>query len=176
MGNAYYSLGNYAKAIEYHEQTLAIAREIKDHLGEGKSLNNLGLALYKSGKLALSEKILRTGIEGWESLRELLGKNDSYKVSIFEAQAATYRILQQVLIAQNKPKDALLISERGRSRAFLELLTSRGSKTIGQTLEPAVAKPTLSLLQQIAKQQNATFVQYSRMGDDFKIQILPCPA
>jgi len=171
LGGAYYSLGNYVKAIDYHQQSLAIAREIKDLNGEGQSLNNLGLALYKSGNLPEAEKILRTGIEKWESLRELLGNNDSYKVSIFEEQYRTYRILQQVLIAQNKPDEALLISERGRSRAFVELLTSRlVGKTTGQTPEPTVAKPTLSLLQQIAKQHSSTFVQYSIVYDEFKIQ------
>ncbi|MBD2607061.1 tetratricopeptide repeat protein [Scytonema hofmannii FACHB-248] len=171
LGNAYQSLGNYVKAIEYQQQSLAIARKIKDLNGEGISLNNLGLALYKSGNLAEAEKILRTGIETWESLRELLGNNDSYKVSIFEQQARTYHILQEVLIAQNKTSLALEISERGRSRAFVELLTSRlESKTTGQTPEPTVAKPTLSLLQQTAKEQNATFVEYSIINDGFKIQ------
>jgi CHAT domain-containing protein len=171
LGNAYQYLGNYVKAIEYQQQSLAVAREIKDLNGEGTALNNLGAALYKSGFLAEAEKILRTGIERYESLRELLGNNDSYKVSIFEEQARTYRTLQEVLIAQNKTSLALEISERGRSRAFVELLTSRlESKTTGQFPEPTVAKPTLSLLQQIAKQQNATFVEYSIINDDFKIQ------
>ncbi|MDF5727447.1 MAG: hypothetical protein PUP92_05260, partial [Rhizonema sp. PD38] len=95
----------------------------------------------------------------------------AYYVSIFEQQARTYGTLQQVLITQNKTSLALEISERGRSRAFVELLTSRlVHKTTGQTLEPTVVKPTLSLLQQIAKQQNATLVEYSINYDDFKIQ------
>ena len=171
LGNAYDSLGDYAKAIEYQQQSLAIAREIKDLNGEGLSLNNLGLAFYKSGNLAEAEKTLRIGIEVWESLRGKLGKNDSYKVSIFEQQARTYRILQEVLIAQNKTKEALEISERGRSRAFVDLLTSRlESKNAGQISERPIDKPTLSLLQQIAKQQNATLVEYSIIYDEFKIQ------
>ncbi|HBK63721.1 MAG TPA: hypothetical protein DD000_09435, partial [Cyanobacteria bacterium UBA11166] len=33
LGNAYYRLGDYTKAIEYYQQHLAIAREIKDRLG-----------------------------------------------------------------------------------------------------------------------------------------------
>ena len=44
LGIAYYSLGEYRKAIEYHEQHLEISREIGDRLGEGNSLGNLGLA------------------------------------------------------------------------------------------------------------------------------------
>ena len=46
----------------------------------------------------------------------------------------------------------------------------RRANPAGQTPEPTVAKPTLSLLQQIAKEQNATFVEYSIINDDFKIQ------
>ncbi|MBD2519824.1 CHAT domain-containing protein [Nostoc sp. FACHB-973] len=167
LGNAYYSLGDYLKAIDYQQQSLAIAREIKDLYGEGSSLNNLGATFYKSGNLKQAETTLRAGIEARESLRGQLGKNDNYKVSIFEQQARTYRTLQEVLIAQNKTNEALEISERGRSRAFVELLTSRLSdKNTSQVPE----KPTLALLQQIAKQQNATLVEYSIIYNDFKIQ------
>ena len=35
LGFAYFSLGDYAKAIEYAQQQLAIAREIKDRESEG---------------------------------------------------------------------------------------------------------------------------------------------
>ena len=170
LGIAYRLLGEYTKAIEYQSSSLAIAREIKDIAGEGDSLNNLGLAFYNSGNLPQAETTLYTGIQVWESIRGKLGNNDSYKVSIFEEQARTYRILQNVLIAQNKTNEALEISERGRARAFVELLSSRLSNTnTSQTSQPAVDKPTIALLQKIAKQQNATLVQYSIIPDTFKI-------
>jgi tetratricopeptide (TPR) repeat protein len=35
LGNVYYSLGNYATAIDYHQQSLAIVREIGDRQIEG---------------------------------------------------------------------------------------------------------------------------------------------
>jgi CHAT domain-containing protein len=167
LGLTYYSLGDYVKAIDYHQNGLAITRQIKDRDGEGRSLSNLGLAYQKAGNLKAAEITLRTGIEVWKSLRRQLGKNDSYKVSIFEQQARTYRILQNVLIANNKTNEALEISEQGRARAFVELLTSRLSNNI-TSLTPE--KPTISLLQQIAKQQNTTLVEYSVITDDFKIQ------
>src|SRR6478672_501742 len=167
LGNAYYSLGDYAKAIEYQQQYLAIAREIKDRLGEGNSLNNLGLTLFKTGNLTQAEKILRTGIETWESQRARLGDNDAYKVSIFEQQARTYRLLQEVLIKQNQPNAALEVAERGRARAFVELLAKRNA-TIGKSV--GSLQPTIPVLQQIAKQHSATLVEYSIIYDDFKIQ------
>ncbi|MFM6512523.1 MAG: tetratricopeptide repeat protein [Microcystis panniformis] len=47
LGNAYYSLGEYQKAIEFYQQSLAIKREIGDRGGEAASYNNLGI-VYKS--------------------------------------------------------------------------------------------------------------------------------
>ncbi len=47
LGNVYYSLGEYQKAIEFYQQSLAITREIGDRGGEGKSYGNLG-TVYRS--------------------------------------------------------------------------------------------------------------------------------
>ena len=44
LGNAYQSLGDYQKAIEYHEKRLKIAKEIGDRAGEGRAYGNLGNA------------------------------------------------------------------------------------------------------------------------------------
>jgi len=172
LGLAYSSLGDYTKAIEYQQQSLVIAREIGNKEGEGTSLNNLGLVLQKSGNLLEAEKILRTGIEVWESQRGRLGNNDAYKVSIFEQQAGTYRLLQQVLIAQNKTNDALEVAERGRARAFVELLARRVSPVEAQgiTSPSTVASPTIEQIKEIAKVQNSTLVQYSIIYEDFKVQ------
>ena len=168
LGVAYDSLEDYPKAIEYYQQSLAIAREIKDLDGEGKVLNNLGRTLYESGNLTLAEQTLLDGIKVWESIRANLGNNDANKVSIFEEQARTYRTLQQVLVAQNKTDTALEISERGRSRAFVELLASRLSLNPNEPV--TITPPTIAQLKQTAKTHNATLVEYSIIGDEFKLQ------
>ncbi|WP_371259651.1 CHAT domain-containing protein [Calothrix sp. 336/3] len=49
MGIAYYSLGDYQKAIEFHQQGLAIAKQIGDKAGEGRALGNLGSAYHSLG-------------------------------------------------------------------------------------------------------------------------------
>ncbi|HEY9672014.1 MAG TPA: CHAT domain-containing tetratricopeptide repeat protein [Waterburya sp.] len=169
LGLAYDALGDYTKAIEYQQQHLAIAREIGDKDGEGTALNNLGAALQKSGNLTQAEKILRDGIKAWDSLRKGLGENDAYKVSIFEKQARTYRLLQTVLTQENNPNTALEIAERGRARAFVELLARRNITTNDSANSP-ITPPTIEQLQQIAKQQNAILVEYSIIYDDFKMK------
>ena len=47
LGNAYDSLGDFQKAIEYHEKHMKIAIEIGDRAGEGAASANMGIA-YKS--------------------------------------------------------------------------------------------------------------------------------
>jgi len=166
LGIAYRNLGNYPKAIEYQQQWLAIAREIRDPQSEASALNNLGYALFKSGKLSLAESTLIQGIKVSESLRG--GLDDINKVSISDTQSRTYRTLQQVLIAENKTDTALEIAERGRARAFVELLNKRVSAN--NSLADKQLDPSIAQIKQTAKAQNATLVQYSIIYDDFKVE------
>ncbi|MBD2356679.1 CHAT domain-containing protein [Tolypothrix sp. FACHB-123] len=167
LGNTYDALGNYPKAIEYHKQSLAIDREIKDRVSEGISLHNLGISFQKQGNLSAAEKTLYEGIHIWESLRDK-ELPDEDKISLFDTQRSTYRILQEVLIAQNKIDAALEIAERSRARVFVELLSSRISTNNKQT-DKSTQFPTIAEIKQIAQQQNATLVQYSIIYDHFKI-------
>jgi len=121
LGVAYDSLGQYDKAIEFHQQSLEISREIRYSVGESISLNNLGNTFLKTHQLAEAETALRASIAIHETLRSELVSND-HKASIFENQISTYRLLQQVLVAQTKFDEALEISEMSRTRAFVELL------------------------------------------------------
>jgi tetratricopeptide (TPR) repeat protein len=50
LGLAYADLGEYPRAIDYHEQALVISREIGDRRGEGNALGNLGLAYRNLGE------------------------------------------------------------------------------------------------------------------------------
>ena len=168
LGLAYDFLGSSAKAIEYQKQHLATAREINDRQSEGAALNNLGFNLFKSSDLIAAEKILFEGITVWESIRQTGTDNDTNKVSIFEEQARTYRTLQQVMIALKKPNAALEIAERGRARAFVELVTKRLSSS--PTASAPILPPNLEQIQHIAQTQNATLVQYSIIYDSFQIQ------
>ncbi|XGW00783.1 MAG: tetratricopeptide repeat protein (plasmid) [Leptolyngbya sp. BL-A-14] len=176
LGLVYYSLKDYPKAIELQQQALAIARELKTRKGEGNALNNLGLALERLGKLPEAERTFLNAIQAWESLRAGLGTNDGYKVSIFEAQARSYRSLQKVLVAQNKPDAALEIAERGRARALVELLAKRAAdskpEVTDKTIHPSVSSvpPSVAQIQQTAKAQDITLVEYSIIHDDFNLE------
>uniref|UniRef100_A0A670YSX7 G protein signaling modulator 1 n=1 Tax=Pseudonaja textilis TaxID=8673 RepID=A0A670YSX7_PSETE len=50
LGNAYFYLKDYAKALEYHKHDLTLARTIGDRIGEGKASGNLGNTLKVLGQ------------------------------------------------------------------------------------------------------------------------------
>jgi filamentous hemagglutinin family protein len=168
LGTAYSTLGNYAKALNYHQQSLVIVQELRARLGEGIALNNLGDALLHLQQIVEAERKLVDSVEVWESLRAGLGNNDAHKISIFEIQSATYRNLQEVQSQQNKIKPALETSERGRARAFVELLARR--LNTNQTIAEPVTPPDIEQIQQVARQRNATIVEYSIISDSFDVR------
>ncbi|NEP14911.1 MAG: CHAT domain-containing protein [Symploca sp. SIO2C1] len=167
LGNAYDGLADYERAIDFHEQSLAISREIGYREGEAISLGNLGAAFSNFDHFTEAEPYLYDSINIYEEIRTKLGlNNDAWKVSIFEEQVSPYIRLQQVLIAQNKPQQALLISERGRAKALVDLLLSKQSVT--------PQPPNLQDIQNIAQEQNATLVEYSLISNsELYIWVIP---
>ena len=166
IGAVYISLGQYQKALDYFQQSLVIRKQIGDKSGEGATLNNIGVAYIAQRQYNLAEKPLFAAINIWDELRTKLP--DDQKISLFAKQTDTYKWLQQTLIAQNKIEQALEISERGRARAFIDLLTSKATNN-----NDALAKlPTIADIKQIAQKQNSTLVEYSVMDNKLYIWIV----
>lgn len=125
LGLNHSALGNYDRAIAYFQQQLAIARETEQIYSEWEAFKGLGSTFFSVGNLEEAEKNFRAAIAAQESIREKVGDRDRLKVLLFDTQTDAYQNLQKVLIASNKPEAALEIAERGRARAFVELLFDR---------------------------------------------------
>ena len=169
LGIAYQALGQYAKAIDFHSQSLSIKREIgvreafpaESRNGEALSLSNLGLALYRDGYVPEAEAPLEQALDVLESLRQTL--TDDHKVSFFETMVSPYTTLQQVHIAQNKSEPALEVAERGRTRAFVELPLQRSSAMDPQAMATQfdIRPPSIDQIKSLAQQLGSTLVEYS---------------
>ena len=68
LGNAYFYLGDYVKAMQYHKHDLTLARTMGDRLGEAKASGNLGNTL-KVVKYIQSTEYLFVCFRLWGSLR-----------------------------------------------------------------------------------------------------------
>lgn len=181
LGDTYALLGNYSKAIELHQQSLAIYAE-SDRGNNGTSrlfaLESLARSQFNAGQLSESWETLQQAIQVHALRRQqaenainLLGMSrDDLQLNLRESLTDLYRIQQQILIAQNRPTDALLRSEAGRARAFVDLL----NLSLAPDVQTPVSPPELTLaqLQAIAKDQNSTLVQYSLILDKPKFRII----
>ncbi|MBM0743474.1 CHAT domain-containing protein [Phormidium sp. CLA17] len=190
LGLAYEDLKDFPKAIAHHRQSLEIGRSLNNPEAIGTALNNLAHALFGAGNLAEAETTLRSAVTQLDALRP--GLSDLYRVSIFDTQVHTYSLLQQVLIAAKKYEAALEVAEQGRARAFVELLAkkqgsgvknqatsgkeARTSHAARRTPQVALANPlaspfTIAQIKAVARQQNATLVEYAIVpDDDFKFR------
>jgi CHAT domain-containing protein len=160
IGVVHNNLKQYQKALDYYQQALPIRKQTRDDSGEGGTLNNIGANYIDQGNYSEAEKPLYAAIKIWELLRATL--NDEQKISIFQQQATTYRWLQKALIAQNKIEQALEISERGRARAIIDLITSKSTRS-NKSLNII---PSIAQIKKIAQQQKATLVEYFLAKDE----------
>lgn len=149
--------GNYSQAITYYQKSLAI-QSPSVNADKYRILGHIGVAFAELGDFVEAEKALRASIQQIESQRLILGDHDTHQVSFFEPKVDIYRNLAKVLIAKNQPEAALEIAERGRARAFVDLLTKRLSSD--QIPENTINSANISQIKQVARQQKATLVQY----------------
>ena len=170
LGLAYVFLEEYDKALSFQEQSWLLAEQIGDRRLEATTLSNWGYTLWRSQKYPEAEQKFLTALNLLESLRSNLSDND--KVSIFDTQLHAFNLLQQIMVAQGKPEVALEIAERGRARAFAELLSRRLSPITATKADQKSDRSTLALpsvniadIQRIAQQQNAILVEYSLITD-----------
>ncbi|MFG6103151.1 CHAT domain-containing tetratricopeptide repeat protein [Leptothoe sp. EHU-05/26/07-4] len=143
-------------ALEYFNDAYAWARHHHDEVGQINALSGLAEIYRAKGNLSQAKETLYGVLDKFEALEP--GLQDSNKVSLFETQSYRYDQLQQVLIEQGDMEAALVVAERGRARAFVELLAA-------QTLETATPVPvadlTIAHIKALAKKQGTTLVQYS---------------
>ena len=126
---AYHSLGDYEKAIEFHQQSLRIAKETGNKGSEQNAYNNLGVCFKELHDFRQAEECYESSLKVFEEMRLLLQEKDEWKIS-FRDKLKTYSYLWFVQLKQSKTKEALSTAERGRAQALADLMESQyGAKS-----------------------------------------------
>ncbi|KAJ8737435.1 hypothetical protein PYW08_000030 [Mythimna loreyi] len=74
LGNAYFYLGDYNMAMQYHKHDLTLARTMNDKLGEAKASGNLGNTLKVMGKFAEAIQCCKRHLEISRALGDKLSE------------------------------------------------------------------------------------------------------
>lgn len=161
LGYYYTQRKKYDLAIDYLERALSWAQSNGDRIGEAKALTGLGAIKMELKDYQSATKTLESSITILESLRP--GLRDEQQISLLESQRQTYDLWQQTYVAQNQTSQALTIAERGRARAFIELLATRTFEQAA--IEIDITPPDVIEIKEIAKNRQATIVNYSIIKD-----------
>lgn len=173
--------GDLGGAIAYQQQAydhLEISRnprtwpqaQVVHVITAGLALQHLGFLQSKAEQWAAAETNLQDGLAMDNYGRRILLDNtnlyaatrDEVTIGSYSPSVDAHRTLQRVLMAQNRPTDALVASEAGRSRALLQLLLNRQA---GTNRYIDLETPTLAEIQAIARREQTTLVQYSLIYD-----------
>ncbi|KAI1290108.1 G-protein-signaling modulator 2 [Halotydeus destructor] len=74
LGNAYFYVGDYNKALNYHQKDLDIAKSMEDQVGEGKASGNLGNTLKMLGHFEEAVERCTTHLMISRELKDKIGE------------------------------------------------------------------------------------------------------
>ncbi|XP_057675661.1 tetratricopeptide repeat protein 28 isoform X1 [Corythoichthys intestinalis] len=125
LGRIHHALGNYAQAVMYLQEGLRQAEQSARREDEAKIRHRLGLSLLAAGNLEEARHQLYRASLLFETIRCEIRHSPDYKLSLFDLQTSSYHALQRVLVSLGCHEEALTVAERGRTRAFADLLVER---------------------------------------------------
>ncbi|XP_068086833.1 tetratricopeptide repeat protein 28 [Anabrus simplex] len=157
LGRIHHALGNTSQAVAYLQQGLQIAEHLGRREEEARIRHRLGLALWGHGDLEGSQCQLERAAHLLEAIRQEARGSSDYKVSLFDLQTASYQALQRVLVGLGRQEEALLVAERGRTRAFVDLLLERAGTGRVEDNTPM----SVEQLMEIVNRQKASVLYYS---------------
>ena len=125
-GRLEYQRGNIEQAVNHLQEGLHIAEQINKAEDEAKLRHRLGVALWQSQDLEAAREQFEAASLLFESIRhEVRGSASDVKLSLYDLQTACYHSLQRVLVLLGRENEALVVAERSRTRAFMDLLLQR---------------------------------------------------
>ena len=122
LGNAYHSLGDFQKAIEYHERGLKISKEMGDRVVEGKAYSNLGKAYHSLGYFQKAVQCYNNSVIAFDHIRRNLISNDEWKITLKSTYDQITLRLWELQFKEGKVIEALLTADQGRAQALNDIL------------------------------------------------------
>ena len=124
IGSIYGMRGDYMKAVDYHEKWLIICRQTETKGEEAKAYMMLAQDHMMLCEFEEAKRNYLSAIKLCEEIQQCLGRRDDCKVSIAEIHDKVYKCLSLVLILSEEHEEALVATERGHSRALVDLMRS----------------------------------------------------
>ncbi|EDO31396.1 predicted protein [Nematostella vectensis] len=131
QATAYCNIANIARfynsveAMELYRSALALFQKHGDVIRHAEIWHNIGTQYLIMSEHPEAEKSLKESLRLYELVFMNLGSLEKLKITVIETYIKTYRCLFYVSIILDKPEQALLASEQGRSRALKDSLQKK---------------------------------------------------
>ncbi|XP_026153474.1 tetratricopeptide repeat protein 28 isoform X2 [Mastacembelus armatus] len=164
LGRIHHALQNYAQAVMYLQEGLRLAEQLGRREDEAKIRHRLGLSLWASTNLEEAQHQLYRASVLFETIRHESQHSTDYKLSLFDLQTGSYQALQRVLVSLGRHDEALAIAERGRTRAFADLLVERQKGSQQAASADPYIPVTVEHILETVNAQRAVVLYYSLAG------------
>ncbi|XP_056434200.1 tetratricopeptide repeat protein 28 isoform X2 [Gadus chalcogrammus] len=164
LGRTHHALQNFAQAVMYLQEGLRLAEQLGRREDEAKVRHHLGLSLWASGNLEDAQHQLYRASLLFETIRHETQPSAENKIRLLDLQTSTYQALQRVLVSLGRHDEALAIAERGRPRAFVDLLMEHqkgGEQAVTSDLYTPVS---VEHMLEVVSRQRAEVLYYSLAG------------
>ena len=167
LGTVHRFLEQYKDAIECHTKYRNNAERRMDIGGLAIMQRELAMDYYLSGNLQKAESSILSAFETLERIRAQIGEEDESKISNYEKnQAEAYNLLQVVLVAQEKYKEAFVLADASRGRSLSDIVQRRlfgvnESETNSKYLSEEFITESFGRLLEVGRQWSTSLVLYS---------------
>ena len=115
-------MGDFRKAIEYHEKHLEIAIEVGNRVGEGMSHHSIGHGYFSLGQFEIALDKFVSAVEVFNTLRSFLKSEDDWKINFRELYDKSYCAKWRSLLKIGKIDEALFAADQGRAQTLSDNL------------------------------------------------------
>src|SRR6185295_12225729 len=145
---------NYTEALSVSERAVAVSRDKGRKAELFVALTNLGYSQFGLNRVAEARESFTEAVSIIEDLRTQAAGGFEERQRYFEAGMEAHHGLLSVLVKENRPADALMLAERAKARALLDIL-QQGRVNIQKTMtvkEQEEERQLKSQLTQLNKQ------------------------
>ena len=123
LGVAFSKQRRYIEALDHYKKSLAIQQEIGGQMFEGDLLGSIGGVYYVQGRHAEALEYYEQAMGVFETLRATAG-SEIGRASFISQYTYLYQGVTELYVEQGQSEQAFFTSERGRSRSFLDSLST----------------------------------------------------
>ena len=150
VSTVYLRQQKYSEALSVSQRAVSMARETERKIDLFVALTNLGYAQFGLDLLAEARQNFSEAVSIIESLRTQAAGGVEERQRYFEAGMLAHQGLLGVLVKENQPEAALILAERAKARALLDMM-QQGRVRVHKTMTVKEQQEEQRLKSQLTK-------------------------